>query len=195
MRADARRNYERIVATAREVFFADGIEAPLDDIVKRAGVNRSTFYRHFDSKFAIFKELHQPFLMALYEVYDGLGRRPDPTVEQIADWVRSFLDFYRREIILVRAYWNIYSIEPEFNPIAETTTETLCRRLAETLPAFRHSLADNGTDMAARIEARLLLQDINNFAIESTVRGWDLDTEMAIGILARRIHGFLQAYA
>jgi len=167
----------------------------VEDVIAAAQVSRTTFYRHFDSKFAIFKELHNPFLMALYGVYDGLGRHPDPTVEQIADWVRSFLDFYRTEIILVRAYWHIYSIEPEFNPIAETTTETICRRLAETLPAFRRSLADDPKGMAARIEARLLLQEINNFAIESMVRGWDLDTEMATGILARRIHGFLQAYA
>jgi AcrR family transcriptional regulator len=165
----------------------------VEDVIAEAQVSRTTFYRHFDSKFAIFKELHRPFLAALYEVYDGLGAHPDPTVEQIADWVRSFLDFYRREIILVRAYWNIYSIEPEFNPIAETTTEAICRRLAETLPAFRRSLVADA--MAARIEARLLLQDIHSFGIESTVRGWDLDTDMAIGILARRIHGFLQAYA
>ncbi len=167
----------------------------VEDVIAAAQVSRTTFYRHFDSKFAIFRELHPPFLAQLFEVYDGLGRHPDPTVDQIADWVRSFLDFYRTEIILVRAYWNIYSIEPEFDPIAEAITEMLCRRLAETLPAFRRSLAGDGADMAARIEARLLLQDINNFAIESTVRGWDLDTEMAIGILARRIHGFLQAYA
>jgi hypothetical protein len=63
------------------------------------------------------------------------------------------------------------------------------------LTAFRRSLSDDDMGMAARIEARLLLQEINNFAIESVVRGWDLDTDMAIGILARRIHGFLKAYA
>ena len=167
----------------------------VEDVIAEAQVSRTTFYRHFDSKFAIFKELHRPFLEQLFEVYDGLGRHPDPTVAQMADWVRAFLDFYRREIILVRAYWNIYSIEPEFNPIAETITEAICRRLADTLPAFRRSLSDDEKGMAARIEARLLLQEINNFAIEAVVRGWDLDTDMAIGILARRIHGFLKAYA
>jgi AcrR family transcriptional regulator len=167
----------------------------VEDVIAAAQVSRTTFYRHFDSKFAIFRELHQPFLAALYAVYDELGRRPDPTVGQIAGWLHAFLDFYRTEIILVRAYWNIYSIEPEFTPIAESTSEMICRRLAETLPAFRRSLREDGEGMAAKIEARLLLQEINNFGIEAVVRGWDLDTEMAIGILARRIHGFLQAHA
>jgi AcrR family transcriptional regulator len=166
----------------------------VEDVIAEAQVSRTTFYRHFDSKFAIFKELHRPFLAALYVVYDGLGRYPDPTVEQIGDWVRAFLDFYRTEIILVRAYWNIYSIEPDFNPIAETVTETICRRLAITLPAFRRSVDQAGDAMAAKIEAHLLLQDIHSFAIEAVVRQWDLDTEMAIGILARRIRAFLRDY-
>lgn len=166
----------------------------VEDVIAAAQVSRTTFYRHFDGKFAIFKELHQPFLAALYDVYDGLGRHPDPTVEQIGDWVRAFLDFYRSEIILVRAYWNIYSIEPDFNPIAETITQTICRRLAATLLAFRHSVAGGADAMPAKIEAHLLLQDINNFGIEAVIRGWDLDTDMAIAILARRIRAFLSEY-
>jgi AcrR family transcriptional regulator len=166
----------------------------VEDVIAEAQVSRTTFYRHFDGKFAIFKELHRPFLAALYDVYDGLGRRPDPTVEQIGDWVRAFLDFYRTEIILVRAFWNIYSIEPDFNPIAEHITETICQRLAATLPAFRRSVDEDGDAMAAKIEAHLLLQDIHSFAIEAVVRQWNLDTEMAIAILARRIEAFLRGY-
>jgi AcrR family transcriptional regulator len=166
----------------------------VEDVIAEAQVSRTTFYRHFDSKFAIFKELHRPFLAALYAVYDGLGRHPDPTAEQIGEWVRAFLDFYRSEIILVRAFWNIYSIEPDFNPIAETITETICRRLAVTLPAFRRSIAEDSGAMAAKIEAHLLLQDIHSFAIEAVVRQWDLDTDIAIAILARRIRTFLRDY-
>jgi AcrR family transcriptional regulator len=167
----------------------------VEDVIAAAKVSRTTFYRHFDSKFAIFKELHRPFLAALYGVYDGLGRHPDPTVDEIGDWIRSLLEFYRTEIILVRAFWHIYSIEPEFNPIAETITETICRRLAETLPAFRRSVAEDDDAMAAKIEACLLLRDVHNFAIEAVVRGWNLDTDMAIAILARRIRAFLRDYA
>jgi len=167
----------------------------VEDVIAEAQVSRTTFYRHFDSKFAIFKELHRPFLAALYEVYDGLGRHPDPTVEQIGEWVRSFLDFYRTEIILVRAYWHIYAIEADFNPIAENITETICRRLAATLPAFHLSIGEGDRAMVAKIEAHLLLQGINNFGIEAVARNWDLDTDIAVGVLARRIRAFLTDYA
>jgi AcrR family transcriptional regulator len=47
VRADARRNYDRIVEVAREVFREQGYDASLDEIAKRAGVGPGTLYRHF----------------------------------------------------------------------------------------------------------------------------------------------------
>lgn len=59
MRADARRNYERIVATAREVFFEQGVDGPLDDIVKRAGVGAGTLYRHFPTRDVLIEAVYR----------------------------------------------------------------------------------------------------------------------------------------
>lgn len=50
MRADARRNYETLLAAARELFLEQGSEAPLDEVAKRAGVGAGTLYRHFPSR-------------------------------------------------------------------------------------------------------------------------------------------------
>lgn len=50
LRADARRNYERLTAAATEMFAEHGADAPLDDIAKRAGVGSATLYRHFPSR-------------------------------------------------------------------------------------------------------------------------------------------------
>lgn len=47
MRADAKRNYDRIVEVAREVFREHGYDASLDEVAKRAGVGPGTLYRHF----------------------------------------------------------------------------------------------------------------------------------------------------
>jgi len=57
LRADARRNRERILESAREVFSADGAEAQMDDIALRAGVGVGTLYRHFPTKEALLLEL------------------------------------------------------------------------------------------------------------------------------------------
>ncbi|WP_028644036.1 TetR/AcrR family transcriptional regulator [Nocardioides sp. URHA0020] len=50
MRADAQRNYDRIVEVAREVFREQGYDASLDEIAKRAGVGPGTLYRHFPAR-------------------------------------------------------------------------------------------------------------------------------------------------
>ena len=50
MRADARRNYERILTTAGEVFAESGTDASLDEIARRAGIGIGTLYRHFPTR-------------------------------------------------------------------------------------------------------------------------------------------------
>jgi AcrR family transcriptional regulator len=57
MRADARRNHERIVEAAREAFAEHGPEAQMDDVARRAGVGVGTLYRHFQTKEALVGEL------------------------------------------------------------------------------------------------------------------------------------------
>ncbi|MDH6139619.1 AcrR family transcriptional regulator [Kitasatospora sp. GP30] len=50
MRADARRNYERLVSAAAEAFAERGERASMDEIAKRAGVGAGTLYRHFPAR-------------------------------------------------------------------------------------------------------------------------------------------------
>ena len=53
LRADARRNRERILVAARAVFADKGSEAQIDDVAKRAKVGVGTVYRHFPTKEAL----------------------------------------------------------------------------------------------------------------------------------------------
>ena len=50
LRADARRNRERVLQAAREAFAAHGPAVPLEEIASRAGVGVGTIYRHFSTK-------------------------------------------------------------------------------------------------------------------------------------------------
>ena len=57
LRADARRNRERIIAAAQAEFAVSGGEAQMDAIAARAGVGVGTVYRHFPTKDALFEQL------------------------------------------------------------------------------------------------------------------------------------------
>ena len=55
MRADARRNYERLLEEAQRAFAEHGVEASLEDIARRAGVGIGTLYRHFPTRDALLR--------------------------------------------------------------------------------------------------------------------------------------------
>ncbi|WP_419997397.1 TetR/AcrR family transcriptional regulator [Streptomyces boninensis] len=59
MRADARRNYERLLAEARAAFLERGTEASLEDIARAAGVGIGTLYRHFPDRFALMEAVFE----------------------------------------------------------------------------------------------------------------------------------------
>jgi AcrR family transcriptional regulator len=53
-RADARRNRERVLRTAQQMFAAEGLGVSLDEIARRAGVGPGTVHRHFPAKEALY---------------------------------------------------------------------------------------------------------------------------------------------
>jgi AcrR family transcriptional regulator len=54
LRADARRNRERVLRTAQQLFATEGLSVSLDEIARRAGVGPGTVHRHFPAKEALY---------------------------------------------------------------------------------------------------------------------------------------------
>ncbi|HEY1594663.1 MAG TPA: helix-turn-helix domain-containing protein [Thermoleophilaceae bacterium] len=57
-RADALRNYEKVLAAAREAFAEGGESTSLEEIARRAGVGIGTLYRHFPNRQALLEALY-----------------------------------------------------------------------------------------------------------------------------------------
>jgi AcrR family transcriptional regulator len=92
MRADARRNYDKILATARIVFTERGTDASLDDIAKRAGVGPGTLYRHFPTREALVDALMQDWTDRVSADADAAIATDQPAREMLSDWFEHFIE-------------------------------------------------------------------------------------------------------
>ncbi len=77
MRADARRNYERLLDAAKAAFAEHGTDAPLDDIAKRAGVGSGTLYRHFPTRLDLVEAVFRVQMERLIARTNDLLDEPD----------------------------------------------------------------------------------------------------------------------
>ena len=79
LRADARRNRERILESARAAFAESGDEVQIDDVAHHAGVGVGTVYRHFPTKQALVAELvRQTFRLFTERAREALEADTEP---------------------------------------------------------------------------------------------------------------------
>jgi AcrR family transcriptional regulator len=78
LRRDAQRNRDAIVAAARQLFCDHGLEAPLDEIARQAGVGIATLYRRFPSRVELLDAVLADTLQAHIEVAEQALATDDP---------------------------------------------------------------------------------------------------------------------
>lgn len=88
MRADARRNRDRLVSVAGEVVAEQGAAASLEEIARRAGVGSATLHRHFPSRMALLDAVFAERVAVLCELGKALLADPDPAAA-LARWLRE----------------------------------------------------------------------------------------------------------
>jgi AcrR family transcriptional regulator len=78
LRQDAARNRERLVAAAREVFRRKGLDAPLEEIARDAGVAIGTLYNRFPARAELVDAALGPLAQQGVEVAERALRASDP---------------------------------------------------------------------------------------------------------------------
>lgn len=78
LRADARRNRERLLEVAGEAFASEGLAVQIDEIASRAGVGIGTVYRHFPTKEALFEAVVSGHKRRLIEKARSLFDHEEP---------------------------------------------------------------------------------------------------------------------
>lgn len=89
LRADAQRNYDRLVTCARETFTQLGGDTPLDEVARRAGVGIGTLYRHFPNRLDLLETIYREDVDRLSALAQTLSGEREPWDALVA-WLEEF---------------------------------------------------------------------------------------------------------
>ncbi|MEU6788908.1 helix-turn-helix domain-containing protein [Nonomuraea angiospora] len=151
LRADAARNAERILRTARAVFADVGPDAQLEEIARRAGVGARTLYRHFPTKAdlvraALGQSIAEDLTPAVEQALDD-----DDPLRGLVSLMEAALRLAARDLSTLAAARNAGTLTAEvYTPFYESLTELASR--AQTAGLLR---ADLVPDDLPRIMAML----------------------------------------
>ncbi|MET8309748.1 helix-turn-helix domain-containing protein [Micromonospora sp. NPDC005173] len=90
-RADARRNYDALVAAAREAFAENGASASLEDVARRAGVGIGTLYRNFANRQEMFEAVYVEEVRTLCRSAEDLAELPP--WDALVAWLHRFVAY------------------------------------------------------------------------------------------------------
>ncbi|MFJ1899384.1 MULTISPECIES: TetR/AcrR family transcriptional regulator [unclassified Streptomyces] len=90
MRADARRNYDRLLAEARTAFAEHGTTTSLEDVARSAGLGIGTLYRHFPTRHALMSAVFQEAVADLIARSRELAGAERPC-EALVEWLGTII--------------------------------------------------------------------------------------------------------
>ena len=103
MRADAQRNYTRLLDAASAAFLEHGADdVSLEEIARRAGVGIGTLYRHFPTRQALLEAVYRDQVDLLEAQAEELLKTESPG-DALADWLRALMKFSSTKHTLVSA--------------------------------------------------------------------------------------------
>jgi AcrR family transcriptional regulator len=98
LRADAQRNYDKLLSAARDAFAEDGTAATLDDIAHRAGVGIATLYRHFPTRQHLLEAVYVDEVEAMARAATDLAELPP--WEALDRWLHEYVGYAATKRVL-----------------------------------------------------------------------------------------------
>ncbi|MFL6109752.1 MAG: TetR/AcrR family transcriptional regulator [Catenulispora sp.] len=118
LRQDAVRNRERLVIAARETFRRAGLDAPLDEIARQAGVSVGTLYNRFSSRGELIDAALGPVVERSVEIAEEAMRADDPWNGFVA-----FIEGTCELLAAERGYTDVYRARLSDTPVIDAARE------------------------------------------------------------------------
>jgi AcrR family transcriptional regulator len=131
VRADAQRNLDGLLQAALKVFATAGVEAPVREIAKEAGVGVGTLYRHFPQRSDLIKAVFRREIDACADAAPVLAEAHEPG-EALALWMQRYVDFISAKRGLAAA---LHSGDPAYSALPDYFDQRLKPALKSLLQA------------------------------------------------------------
>jgi AcrR family transcriptional regulator len=159
MRADARKNYNHLLAVARDVVTENGADASMRDIARRAEVGLATVLRHFPTREALFEALLRANLDALTQKAGEL-ETSNPPGEALVSW-------FREGVAFVHSYSGVVALMASAHADPDSALYASCTAVHEAGERLLRRAQADGT-------ARADMDGVDLFALMSAL-GWLVD--------------------
>jgi AcrR family transcriptional regulator len=159
MRADARKNYNHLLAVARDVVTESGADASMRDIARRAEVGLATVLRHFPTREALFEALLRANLDALTQKAGEL-ETSNPPGEALVSW-------FREGVAFVHSYSGVVALMASAHADPDSALYASCTAVHEAGERLLRRAQGDGT-------ARADMDGVDLFALMSAL-GWLVD--------------------
>jgi AcrR family transcriptional regulator len=159
MRADARKNYNHLLAVARDVVTENGADASMRDIARRAEVGLATVLRHFPTREALFEALLRANLDALTQKAGEL-ETSNPPGEALVSW-------FREGVAFVHSYSGVVALMASAHADPDSALYASCTAVHEAGERLLRRAQGDGT-------ARADMDGVDLFALMSAL-GWLVD--------------------
>ncbi|MCA1977922.1 MAG: TetR/AcrR family transcriptional regulator [Thiobacillus sp.] len=173
---------DRILHTAHDLFYCDGIRATgIDRVIAESGVAKLTFYRHFPSKNDLVRAYldfrHRRWMAWFADTLARHGGGPDALVPALGEWLR---DPDYRGCAFINTVGELAGSFPEVIEIARAHKAEVTAAIAAVLPASRKR-AGQAQAIALAIDGAIVRAQ------------YDETPEAALEALARIVKALLKA--
>ncbi len=173
-RSDAKRNRERILEVAKQVFTRRGAEASMDEIAKRAKLGPGTLYRHFPARDDLLAAVYITEVEKLAEAQRRFSTELPP-IEALRAWLLVFIDYIAAKKI----------IAPALNAMAGGPSRVF-QQTNRVMEEAANALANRAVvskDLRADIDAMDLLRAIYGISGAGSADDWPRRAQLFVEIL------------
>lgn len=175
MRTDAKRNRDRLLSAAGELFAeSDAATAPLEEVARRADVGIGTLYRHFPNRAALIEAVYRHEVESLCGGLDELRAQHAPD-DALAAWMQRFIGYVAVKRGLVAAMKEMMSADSEvFAHCHRLITASMTQLIADAVEA--------GT-IRADTDPEDLMRALSGFCLAGDQEGWQQRAQRLVRLL------------